>query len=147
MRRILLAAGMAATLAMPGAGIAAPSNTSTDVNIGDIKRFVEKGDYDRAVKKARQYLRMNPRSADAYNYLGYSKRQMGEYEDAREAYDRALKIDANHVGAHEYYGELHIKLGDMVSAEKHLAELVRICGNCDEQQELASKLAEAKAGG
>lgn len=147
MRRILLAAGMAAILAMPGAGIAAPSNTAADVNIGDIKRYVDKGDYDRAVKKAKQYLRKNPRSADAYNYLGYSKRQMGEYDDAREAYDRALKIDANHVGAHEYYGELHIKLGDMASAEKHLAELIRICGNCDEQQELASKLAEAKAGG
>lgn len=147
MRRILLAAAAAAFLAAPGAAIAAGSSTSANVNIGDIKRYVEKGDYDRAARKAQEYLGSNPRSADAYNYLGYSKRKLGDYAAAQKAYDRALKLDANHVGAHEYYGELHIKLGDMAAAELHLAELTRICGDCEEQKELSTRLAEAKAGG
>lgn len=147
MRRILLAAGMAAMLAAPTASYAASSGSDMSVSIGDVKRYVDRGDYSRAIRKAKDYLGSNPRSADAYNYIGYSQRQLGKYDEARAAYDRALKIDANHIGAHEYYGELEIKLGNMAEAEKHLAELTRICGSCSEQKELSTKLAQAKAGG
>lgn len=147
MRRILLAASAAAMMALPVAAHAAGSSTSSDVNIGDVKRYVDKGEYSRAIVRGYEYLDENPRSADAYNYIGFSYRQQGEYEKAQSAYERALKLDANHVGAHEYFGELHITLGDLGSAEKHLAALTEICGNCSEQQELSGKLARAQAGG
>lgn len=148
MKRMLLTVGLAVLLAAPGLGASAMSSSdSADVSIGDVKRKVEMGDYKGAIMQARNYLKGNPRSADAYNYIGFSERKLGEYDKARKAYDRALKIDANHVGAHEYYGELMITLGDTAAAEKHLAELTRICGNCAEQQELAGKLAKAKTGG
>ena len=147
MRKFMLAAGVALMTATPFALQAASSNTSASVSIGDIQRYVKAEKYDRAISKAKEYLRSNPRSADAYNYLGYSERKLGNLDDAKKAYERALKIDANHVGAHEYYGELHITLGDLDGAEKHLAALTRICGNCAEQQELAAKVAKAKASG
>ena len=148
MRRILLAASAAAMLAMPLTAQAAGSSSSTpSVSIGEVKRFVDRGEWQKAIVRAYQYLDDNPRSADAYNYIGYSHRQKGEYAKAQEAYDEALNIDPNHVGAHEYYGELHIKLGDMASAEKHLGMLTKICGNCAEQQELTAAIAKAKTGG
>ena len=147
MRKIVLAASVALMTAAPMAVIAAGSNTSASVSIGDIERYVKAEKYDRAISKAKEFLRTNPRSADAYNYLGYSERKLGNYADAKKAYERALKIDGDHVGAHEYYGELHITMGDIPSAEAHLAALTRICGNCAEQQELAAKVAKAKASG
>lgn len=147
MRKILLAAGMAVLMAAPGVAMAAGSATTANVNIGDIKRYVQQEQYERAISKAKEYLASNPRSADAYNYMGFSERKLGNYDDAKKAYQRALKIDANHVGAHEYYGELRITLGDLDGAETHLAALTRICGNCAEQQELAEKFAKAKTSG
>ncbi len=148
MNRIVLAAGLAAMLAAPLAGAyAMSSSSSADVSIGDVKREVDKENYDDAIMKAEMYLKDNPRSADAYNYIGYSHRQQGDYEAARKAYDRALQIDPYHVGVHEYYGELHIKLGDLAKAETHLAELSRICGTCLEQRTLNEKIAQARAGG
>lgn len=146
MRRIIAAAGMAMMLAAPVSAIAAGSSTSMDVTIGDVKRYVDRGDYDRAIDKAEEYLNSNPRSADAYNYIGYSNRQMGKYPQAQAAYDRALKIDPNHVGAHEYYGELHVKLKNFDAAEKHLADLTRICGSCSEQRQLSEAIAKGRMG-
>lgn len=147
MRRIILAAGMAAMLAAPVTAIAAGSSTESNVSIGDVKRSVDRGDYRKAISKAQEYLQENSRSADAYNYIGYSHRQLGETGDARAAYDRALSIDPNHVGAHEYYGELEIKVGNMAAAEAHLGKLTMICGSCAEQKMLSGKIAQAKAGG
>ena len=147
MRGLVLAAGLAAMLAAPIVGHSAGMSDSSDVTIGDIKRKVDRGDYSGAISKAEDYLSNNPRSADAYNYIGYSNRKLGRNDSAKRAYERALAIDPNHVGAHEYYGELQITMGDMAAAEGHLAELTRICGNCEEQQMLAGKIARAKAGG
>ena len=148
MRGLIAAAFVAATLAAPGAVLAAGSmSDSSDVTIGDVKRLVERGSYSSAISKAEEYLQTNPRSADAYNYIGYSNRKLARYDRAKSAYDRALAIDPSHVGAHEYYGELHITLGDLDGAKKHLADLTRICGNCAEQQELSAKVAKAQAGG
>ena len=126
---------------------AAGGGSDTSVSIGDVKRYVDRGKYDRAIAKAKTYLESNSRSADAYNYIGYSLRQLGKYAEAKKAYDTALSIDPNHVGAHEYVGELHIKLGNLEKAKQHLADLTRICGNCEEQQMLAKKIANPKAGG
>ncbi len=147
MRRILLTAGLAVIMATPTAVYAAGSSSSSSASIGDVKRYVEKEEYGRAIHKAEEYLGDNPRSADAYNYIGYSQRKLGKTDAAKTAYERALSIDANHVGAHEYYGELQITLGDMAEADKHLAALTRICGDCAEQKDLAQKIAKAKAGG
>lgn len=134
-------------LTVPGINVAnaAGSSSDTSVSIGDVKREVDRGKYDRAIKKAEDYLESSPQSADAYNYIGYSRRQLGQYAQAEAAYIKALKIDPSHVGAHEYYGELYIKLGNIKSAEKHLADLSRICGNCEEQQMLAKKIGDAKS--
>ena len=147
MRAIILAAAIAVMAANPTIAVAAGSGSDMSVNIGDVKRYVEREQYGRAIDKAQDYLSSNPRSADAYNYIGYSERKLGNFEKAAKAYDRALAIDKNHVGAHEYYGELQLTLGNIPKAETHLAALTQICGTCAEQQDLAGKVAKAKAGG
>jgi len=76
--------------------------------------------------------------ADVQNYLGYTHRKLGRYEEAKSYYAMALKLNPEHLGAHEYLGELYIEIGDMKNARKQLASLNKLCGfGCEEREELA----------
>jgi Flp pilus assembly protein TadD len=93
--------------------------------------------------------REEPRNADVHNLLGYSyrKRATPDITKAFEHYYTALKIDPRHKGAHEYIGEAYLMEKRPLEAEKHLAELEKICGNktCEEYAELSKSIADYKA--
>ena len=57
--------------------------------------------------------------ADLYNYLGFATRKKNNpnYEDAEKYYLLALSIDANHIGALEYLGELYFETDRLGQAE------------------------------
>lgn len=84
--------------------------------------------------------------AGVYNWLGYAARRSGDLDTAFRHYRTALRLDPNHRGAHEYIGEAYLQKKDVASAEKHLAELARICGagGCEEHRDLAAKITRAK---
>ena len=61
---------------------------------------------------------------------------------ALQARKRALAIDPRHKGAHEYIGEAYLKVGDLASAEKHLAALKELCPlSCEQLEDLAREVA------
>jgi tetratricopeptide (TPR) repeat protein len=77
--------------------------------------------------------------ADLYNYLGFATRKKNNpnYEDAEEYYLLALSIDANHIGALEYLGELYIETDRLGQAEELLIKLGAAAGeNSVEYKEL-----------
>ena len=77
--------------------------------------------------------------ADLYNYLGFATRKKNNpnYEDAEEYYLLALSIDANHIGALEYLGELYIETDRLGQAEELLTKLGVVAGeNSVEYKEL-----------
>jgi tetratricopeptide (TPR) repeat protein len=77
--------------------------------------------------------------ADFYNYLGFATRKKNNpnYEDAEEYYLLALSIDANHIGALEYLGELYIETDRLGQAEELLTKLGAVAGkNSVEYKEL-----------
>jgi Flp pilus assembly protein TadD len=146
LRLVTLALALAA--AAPGAVPAMESDTSAPRQ-GD--------DYDKAVKavKAQKFkdavellqkvVGKEPKKADAWNYLGYSQRRLGEADKARAAYAHALELDAKHKGAHEYAGELALESGDLATAEGHLAQLVQVCPRgCEERKELEKAMTAYK---
>ena len=56
-------------------------------------------------------------------------------------YEKALSLDSRHKGAHEYIGELYLKLKQPEKAKEHLAKLDSICFfGCEEFDELKMKL-------
>ena len=82
------------------------------------------------------------KSADVENYLGYTNRKMGRFEEARVHYEKALAIDPEHRGALEYFGELHVETGKLDEAQGLLQRLADVCGtNCQEYQALADAIA------
>ena len=77
--------------------------------------------------------------ADLYNYLGFATRKKNNpnYEDAEEYYLLALSIDANHIGALEYLGELYVETDRLGQAEELLIKLGEVAGeNSVEYKEL-----------
>jgi Tfp pilus assembly protein PilF len=95
-----------------------------------------------ALRELESVVQREPKNADAHNLLAYSLRNTGNYKRAQTHYEEALKLDPNHRGAHEYYGELYLKLNQPDNARKHLLELERICGrNCAEYKDLEAALA------
>ena len=77
--------------------------------------------------------------ADLYNYLGFATRKKNNpnYEDAEEYYLLALSIDANHIGALEYLGELYFETDRLGQAEELLIKLGAVTGeNSVEYKEL-----------
>lgn len=95
-----------------------------------------------ALRELESVVQREPKNADAHNLLAYSLRNTGDYKRAQTHYEEALKLDPQHRGAHEYYGELYLKLNQPNNARKHLLELERICGkNCPEYKDLEAALA------
>lgn len=86
-------------------------------------------------------------SASVLNNIGYAYGQLGHVEEAARHYEAALRLDPDHKGVHEYYGELKVRIGYFDEARMHLAKLEEICGrSCEEYAELKKVLAEAGQG-
>jgi tetratricopeptide (TPR) repeat protein len=94
-------------------------------------------------------VKAEPGNADAHNLLAYSYRKSPSPDLAKafEHYNIALRLNPRHKGAHEYIGEAYLMDRKPAEAEKHLAELEKICGNrsCEEYADLAKSIADYKA--
>lgn len=105
---------------------------------------VKNQQWDRAITLLQSYLGTHPQDADGHNLLAFSLRKLGRHAESETAYDRALDLDPNHLGAHEYRGELMLLLGRREQALVHLQALGRLCSQqCEEYLELRRAI-EAK---
>jgi len=70
-------------------------------------------------------------NAEVANYIGYASRKLGNYEDARVWYERALAADPNHTRTWQYYGMWQLEQGNRLKAEDYLQKIQVICGNTE----------------
>ena len=59
------------------------------------------GKYGEAIKTLQALLEKDGNNADAWNLLGFSYRKSDNLDRAWDAYERALTIEPNHLGANE----------------------------------------------
>ncbi len=105
------------------------------------KKAIDSKDWKGAIRAFTQVTNKHRDEPDGYNMLGYAYRKSGDVDNAFRYYNAALRLDANHKGAHEYIGEAFLMKNDIANAEKHLAALDRICGKgCEEYQDLAKAI-------
>lgn len=98
---------------------------------------VEGKNFERAIALLISVTARNSGNADAENWLGYSHRKLGNVSQAFEHYNKALAIDPNHQGAHEYIGEAYLETNDLGMARKHLKKLGLICAySCEAYRDL-----------
>lgn len=102
--------------------------------------------FAQAIPILESIVRKDPVNADAFNYLGYSHRKLGQPEQAKTYYLKALEIDPEHKGANEYIGELYLELDDLAAAEERLEVLDDACGlfGCEEYDELKERIGANK---
>jgi tetratricopeptide (TPR) repeat protein len=66
-------------------------------------------------------------------------------DESFKHYNIALKLDPNHLGAHEYIGVAYLKINQPEKAKEHLAKLEKLCGKkCEEYADLEKALANYK---
>ncbi len=105
------------------------------------KKFEKKGKVEKAKKryeKAQKLLLKSnsekPNQADTLNYLGFTTRKLGDYENCEKYYLMGLEIDPNHKGINEYLGELYVTTNRLDLARERL-KVLESC-NCEEYAEL-----------
>ena len=86
------------------------SADTLDVNYLNGKEQVANQDYQAAIRYLLKAVETDPENADVYNLLGYSHRNLEMNDKAFVYYEKALSLDPRHKGAHEYIGELYLKL-------------------------------------
>lgn len=138
---LLLSAMMALAVstAALAAGTGGSQTNSRDVaeKLERAEMLINNGNPRDAVPILQKVIKADNDNADAYNYLGFAYRHLGEYDKSKQYYDRALEIDGNHRGAREYLGELYLKMDNLPEAQEQLAKLDGICsGGCSEYDEL-----------
>ncbi len=150
--KCLLAAVVALSMAAHAADTAPePSVRAPSVNerLGAARQAIKARDWNRAMTELNAAVREEPRNAEVHNLLGYSyrKRATPDITKAFEHYYTALRLDPRHKGAHEYIGEAYLMDRKPAEAEKHLAQLEKICGNksCAEYADLAKAITDYKS--
>ena len=127
------------TVGLGSAAIAAGSSSSSSKpsKLADAEIAIEAGDYSRAIGLLEKVIASDPQNADAWNFLGFSQRNLKRLDQALDAYRKALAIDPEHLGANEYLGELYLQTGDLEKAKERLEKLDDVCTfGCDEFDDL-----------
>ena len=111
------------------------------VLIKSAKKLEKKGKTEKANKKYEKAQKLliksnkkTPGKADTLNYLGFTTRKLGDYENGEKYYLMGLKINPHHTGINEYLGELYIATNRMDLARERL-KVLENC-NCEEYAEL-----------
>ena len=109
--------------------------------INSAKKYESDGKNDKAEKKYKQAQKLllksndkKPNNADTLNYLGITKRKLGDFENGEKYYLQGLAIEPNHIGINEYLGELYVVTNRMDLAKERL-QILKGC-NCEEYSEL-----------
>tara|TARA_Y100001970_G_scaffold271077_1_gene365787 strand:+ start:527 stop:1039 length:513 start_codon:yes stop_codon:yes gene_type:complete len=118
------------------------SNYQQAVNlIKHAKKYEKKGKTDKAEKRYKKALKFltkankkKPNDPDTLNYLGFTTRKLGDFENGEKYYLAGLKIEPNHIGINEYLGELYVATNRIDLAKERL-NVLSSC-NCKEYSQL-----------
>ena len=114
------------------------------------KKYEIDGKVDKAKKRYERALKFlvisnknKPNKADTLNYLGFTTRKLGDFENGEKYYLEGLAIDPKHKGINEYLGELYVATNRHNLAVERL-EVLKGCG-CEEYDQLKAVIAGEKS--
>ena len=151
---VVFSAFLISNLFAAGSSDSSSSNTETkyDMAVTHIKvaKKFEKKDkiekakkrYEKAQKLLLQSNKKYPNKPDTLNYLGFTTRKLGDFENGEKYYLQGLKIDPKHIGINEYLGELYVATNRHNLAVERL-EVLKGC-NCKEYDDLEAIIAGKK---
>ena len=90
--------------------------------------------YKEAFNKLETANKKDKNNPDILNYMGFTSRKVGNFDEAEKFYLKGLSIKPNHNGINEYLGELYVQTNRMDKANERL-KVLKNC-NCKEYGEL-----------
>ena len=90
--------------------------------------------YSQAFKKLEKAYSSDKKNPDILNYMGYTSRKIGNFEQAEKFYLTGLSLKPDHNGINEYLGELYVQTNRIDKANERL-DVLKNC-NCEEYKEL-----------
>ena len=146
---IVLSLFLSSTLMAAGSDNSSGSSSSMDESLYEdavklVKRAgkLEKKDktdkakklYAQAFNKLEKAYKSDKKNPDILNYMGFTTRKTGNFEQAEKFYLKGLSIKPNHNGINEYLGELYVQTNRIDKANERL-EVLKNC-DCKEYGEL-----------
>jgi tetratricopeptide (TPR) repeat protein len=126
---------VAATTATPTPTTQATKQLSAFLSEADA--LIKQKNFTAALNLLKQADSTYANNADVNNLLGFSSRNLKQFTASARYYQKALRINPNHLGALEYQGELFLQTKKVSAAKKNLAKLKQLCGvNCEEYLDL-----------
>tara|TARA_B100000886_G_scaffold333787_1_gene288392 strand:- start:822 stop:1301 length:480 start_codon:yes stop_codon:yes gene_type:complete len=157
MKKIILL--VAATLLLSSNYVLAAGSASSDTEsnydkavkaINFAKKNEKKGkkekansQYEKAQKLLLKSNKEKPGKANTLNYLGFTTRKLGDFENGEKYYLQGLAIDPKHKGINEYLGELYVATNRHNLAVERL-EVLKGC-SCEEYDQLKAVIAGEKS--
>src|SRR5213082_858328 len=129
---LLLAGGMATGWANGGGGMPSPPPMPREQTpqqkardaYNDGVHDVKKADKAQAAAaEATDAGKKDKAAPEAGDYVGYTSRKLGHYEEALAAYDRALTLKPGYADALEYRGEAYLALNRIPDAQQAYLDL------------------------
>ena len=90
--------------------------------------------YLQAFEKLNTAYKSDKKNPDILNYMGFTSRKTGNFNEAENYYLAGLDLDPKHNGINEYLGELYVQTNRIDKAKERLAVL-KNC-DCEEYQDL-----------
>ncbi|HWQ37008.1 MAG TPA: tetratricopeptide repeat protein [Burkholderiales bacterium] len=139
---------LSAPAAVANLGVDDEDSAADDPTVQEAQKALQAQDWAKAITLLEKAAAAHPESADVQNFLGYAHRKSGNLDAAFKHYQAALKLNPQHKPAHEYIGEAYLMKDDLAGAERHLAELQKLCTPipCEELRELKRAIEEHKKG-
>jgi tetratricopeptide (TPR) repeat protein len=105
------------------------------------RNIILAGDYKTGI--AAMHALGHDEHPDVANYIGYANRKLGNYDQSKVWYEKALAADPQHVRTWSYYGMWHMEQGNRLLAQDYLTKVNSLCGNttCKEFIELKAVIA------
>lgn len=140
---LALAAGGGGSSGGGSSGGGAAGSSSTQRQLQRVEQLVGAQQWQQAEALLRDLRQDAANSADVWNWSGYVARKSGRLAQAFPYYDKALRLDPEHRGAHEYLGEAYLQNGEPQKAQEQLRILQGLCGRCEEADDLSAALRAA----
>tara|TARA_B100000886_G_scaffold184546_1_gene126647 strand:- start:455 stop:943 length:489 start_codon:yes stop_codon:yes gene_type:complete len=90
--------------------------------------------YKEAFVKLEKANKKDKNNPDILNYMGFTSRKSGNFDEAEKFYLKGLSLNPGHNGINEYLGELYVQTNRIEKAKERL-EVLKTC-NCKEYGEL-----------
>jgi Flp pilus assembly protein TadD len=139
-----IAAMLIMACAVPALAVDTPSSTAAP-DLSAPRAKIKAKDWAAAIADLNKIAETTTH-ADVYSLLGFALRNAGNVAEAKVFYAKALDFDPDHKGAHEYLGELYLKVNDMAKAKEQLVILEKLCPRgCEELDDLREHVTQATA--